>query len=404
MAGQKIVIPPKESFPNEPHLTPQWHGFLEHMQEREIEKRWVPDRRFPADKNFQQFQANHPNEAKLWVDTQVTAYKHEREQGVTSWLESRTLAQKESVGRNPLAPTFADHAAETVFNNLQYIGMYYAVAPDRNLPATDAVVAEVRRRATDPGGLVRDVLSTAQRQVNAFLGPVERELNELATALDKWSNALATDSSPNGDALTQLATACRDRLDVVHKEVLAFKPAVGIKDPTYITENVRRYVETLAGVIAEQFESRGAISSFHGMANRLSERFHGQDISPTVRAEIQNRSGDYREVWSKGRDALINSIADRAEKNAVKSAFGTANLGPALDDWAKEFAKLSSGNYSKKTMQKAVLQLTFAADAYRKVVEEKVSDPNIQQRFRELLDGIQLSIAKEVSFCVDQKP
>jgi hypothetical protein len=397
-----IGIRPNESFPNESHLTPQWHGFLEHMQEREIETRWVPDRRFP-EKTFQQFQTNHPNEAKQWTDTQVTAFKREREQGVTSWLESRTLAQKESLGRDPLAPTFADHAAETVFNNLQYTGMWYAVAPDRSDPATDAVVAEVRRRAADPGGLVRDVLNTAGTEVNAFLGPVDRELNDLATALDKWSDALATDSSPNGDTLTQLATVCRDRLDAVHKEVLAFKPGIGMKDPTYITENVRRYVETLAGVIAEQFESRAATPSFHGMANRLTERFHGQDISPTVRADIQNRSGNYREVWSKGRDALINSMADRAERNAVKSAFGTANLGPALDDWVTEFKKLSSGNYSKKTMQKAVSQLTFAADAYRKVVEENVSDPNIRQRFRELLDGIQLSIAKEVSFCVDPR-
>jgi hypothetical protein len=394
-----IAIGPKESFPNESHLTPQWHGFLEHMQERELETRWVPDPRFP-EKKFQQFQANHPNEAKLWVDTEVTALKREREQGVTSWLRNRDLAQKESAG-HAFAPTFADHGAQVAFNGLQYIGAFYAVAPDRTNPATDAVVAEVRRRVADPGGLVRDVLDTARREANGFLGPVERELSDLATALDQWSNALAGDSIPDADKLTQLASACHDRLEAAQSEAIAFKATPAIKDPTYITENVRRYVETLAGVIAEQLESRGATPSFHGMANRLTERFHGEDINPTVRADIQNRSGNYREVWSKGRDTLVNNIADRTERAAVKAAFGTANLGPALDDWVTEFGKLSSGNYSKKTMQKAVLQLTFAADVYRKVIEDKVSDPGIRQRFRDLLDGIQLAIGKDVSFCVE---
>jgi hypothetical protein len=396
----KIVIPPKEHFPNESHLTPQWHGFLEHMEEHEILKRWVPDGRFPNDRSFHQFETNHPNEATLWKDTQVTGLKREREQGVTSWLQSQAFAQKESRG-HALAPAFADRGAETVFNNLQSIGASYAVAPDRADPATDAVVAAVRRRTADPAGLVRDLLATAHKEANAYLGPVERELGDLATALDKWSDALATDSSPKEDTLVQLASECRDRLEAAQNEAIAFKAPTGMKDPTCITVNVRRYVETLSGVIAEQFESRGATASFHGMANRLTESFHGQDVSPTVQADIQKTGGDYRKVWSNGRDALVNSIADRAEKAAVKAAFGTANLGPALDDWATEFGKLSSGNYSKKAMQKSVLQLTFAADAYRKVIEEKVSDQGIRQRFHELLNGIQLSIAKDVSFCVE---
>ncbi len=399
----KIEIPPKEHFPNEPHLTPEWHGFLEHMEEHEIETRWVPDRRFPNDRTFHQFETNHPNEAKLWKETQVTGLKREREQGVTSWLQSQAAAKKESRG-NALAPAFADRAAETVFNNLQYIGASYAVAPDRTNPATDAVVADVRRRAADPAGLVRDLLTTARKETNVFLGPVERELSDLARALDRWSDALAKDSSPDANTLVKLATEVRDRLAAAQNEAIAFKGPANMKDPRYITEKVRLYVETLAGVIAEQFESRGGISSFHGMENRLTERFHGQDVSPTVQADIQKKNGNYRAVWTdpkNGRDAIVNSIPDRAEKAAVKAALGTANFGPALDDWAAEFRKLSSGNYSKETMQKAVLQITFAADAYRKVIEEKVSDPGIRQRFRELLDGIQLSIAKDVSFAVE---
>jgi hypothetical protein len=101
-------------------------------------------------------------------------------------------------------------------------------------------------------------------------------------------------------------------------------------------------------------------------------------------------------VWSGGRDALLKKL-DRQTRKDLVNAFGKLDLGPNLDKWKKQADLLNSGKHDLKTMQDSVLGFSHAAESYMASVEARVKDPATVSGFRDLLSGLRLQLATEVT-------
>ncbi len=402
-----IDIDPKHSFPNEPQLPEHWTSPLHEMQEHELEHRWSPSPRYP-ETDYHSWSTNNPTEAKAWAEAQRSVLRKEREATLSDWLLSVDVARQ---GGESGKQAFRDNDMNATFNQLHYIASRYKVAPDRNMPSTDAVVAEARRASADPARVVDELkarLWNGDSKAVAALkfSEISAKLDSLAEALRAWSGTLAEEPMPDPKALGELAETCRRRFAEVQDAAIGFSPRSDVTGAEigFVKEVVRQYVEVLAGVVADQLASRAGEPSFLNLFNRLTERPHGVEVDKAVKSAIKDASGDYRLVWSDGRDDLIDRIKDKAERTALQKALAAnkLDLGPNLATWRDQFSKLSKGSSSKTAMRDAVLKLTFAADGYRDVIESVVKQPDVKDGFLQLLDGIQLSISRDVKFCIDE--
>ena len=159
---------------------------------------------------------------------------------------------------------------------------------------------------------------------------------------------------------------------------------------------VRAALDAISAEVARQWQARAGEPSFTGMAFRLSERPAGEKIAAEVETKFKASGGDYRSVWADGRDALLAKLS-RQERNALKNEFGKLDLGPNLDKWKQQADKLSEGKVSLKQMQESILGTAYATERYLASVEKLVKDPAVLTGFRDLLNGLQLQLRKEVA-------
>jgi hypothetical protein len=134
------------------------------------------------------------------------------------------------------------------------------------------------------------------------------------------------------------------------------------------------------------------------MAFRLAEAEAGKTIAPDVQKLIEAAKTEYRLAWSEGSRTLLAKLRnDRQARKDLVAAFGKLNLEGHLDKWNKQAELLNSGKHNLEKMQDSVLGFSRAAQGYMASVEAVVKDPAVVSGFRDLLSGLRLQLATEVT-------
>jgi hypothetical protein len=407
MGGFDHTIDPNHSFPNEHKLDEHWRATLTEMQKRELERRWVPPQHH-RERDFHTWAENHPKDAMDWGVRELSAMRSEREASLSAWVLKMDIQKKEIARRGEPLP-FRDPALTQTHSELQMIGQRYSLVP-MSEAQSPAIAAEVRRAAADPGRLVMDLvgqLRTIDPSLQGLLGPVTDALQALLGSLGAWSQAITSEAIPDAAKLGKAAEACGAHFRAVQDSTLAFTqtPAMKDTDVFLVKTVVREYVETMAGVVADQLAARAAEPSFLTIFMRLTERPTAlQD--KTLKEALTAASGSYKSVWADRRDELIDRVKDRAERSALRDTLAAVNseMESSLKKWVSQFEGLAAHKYDLKTMRDAALRFSLAAEHYRNIIDAQLKQPEVRDGFKNVLDGIQFLICADVRFCVEVLP
>jgi hypothetical protein len=398
-------IEPGHDFPNEKKLPDTWREPLREIQEHELALRWKA--RFPNEP-YKDALKRLPDHAPQWAGIDII--RAERDATVSDWILTNDMARLIEK-TNP--PRFRDPNLQSTYRTFRDIGLNYRNDPNKLAadPQGLALVAEARRAAVSEPKWALDALRHRLDRVDKAVKPefldIGAKLNNLGDALEAWSNALKGEAIPDESTLTKLADQCLQHFQAAQVGAAGFTPKANVSpsDSAFVKVVVRQFVETMAGVMGDQLAARLGEPSFLNMFNRLREHPRGTEVADSVQKALADSSGNYRSVWTKESDKIIrNFVVDAKQRDALRKALESSKLdfGPNLDKWKREFDKIGNNKNDMKTMREAVLRLTFAAESYLSIVSKNVG-PIAETHFIQLIDGIIISIAKDVKVCTESE-
>lgn len=389
------------------HKPDGWH-------EPELERAFQEDRT-AGEKlyayTFNDFRNNHPKEFAAWSQPLLEKWGRQEADARSAQQQSALIAGLETrLDPARVTTPFDDPGLQATYSGLDSLfpadakgaadaaatARRYAAAPNEIVPAIVSALTEAKwALQRDDPVTGRYVTYDVRHQ------EVSDELTRVARALEQWRTVRDGASRPDGEALRAAADECLRRIQDClaaasrFMEVVPQIPEPMPDPPEFLKSGLQLSLGAVAAEIASQLRSRAGEPSFVGMFDRLSEQPRG-DVDPAVERSINDTGGNFRKVWSDGRDALLDTL-DRDARRQLRKAFGE-DFGPALDDWRDEYKRLDR-NYSISDMQKSVLAIAYAAERYGAAVDAAVADPNARAAFHALLDGIQLSIRADVGTC-----
>jgi hypothetical protein len=325
-------------------------------------------------------------------------------------VETLGVAYAESLNPGVAAPNaFRDPAIEKLFTELKRTE---EIRPNVGDPGVQVMAVEVRKSASDLGRFGEHITEIAEKAIveaHVAENPRDRlasddakaefesrfkdKFDAVRDALKEWSEALAKSAEPKASELEGLARKVRDKIEACRASL----PLFGLDHINKVQAmevSIPAALDAISAEVARQWQARAGEPSFTGMAFRLSERPLGDQIAPGVETKIKSSGGDYRRVWTDGRDALLAKLSPQ-EKKLLMQDFKSLDLGPNLDKWKAQADSLN-GNFSLRKMQESIRGVSFAAEKYLASVEKQVKNDAVRQEFRDLLNGLQLQLRKEV--------